>query len=69
MEITLNNHPYTLKKSRSTTVSDLVKQKFPDNQKGIAVALGEEVLPREDWEKHILKENEKLYIFKAIQGG
>jgi sulfur carrier protein len=69
MEITLNNHPYTLDKNRSTTVLDLVEQKFPDSQKGIAVAVGEEVLPREEWENYILKENEKLFIFKAIQGG
>ncbi len=69
MEITLNNEPYTLIKDHSTTVLDLVKQKFPDSQKGIAVAVGEEVLPNEEWENYVLKERDRLYIFKAIQGG
>ncbi len=69
MEITLNNRSYTLKENAPTSVWEIVKQKFPESQKGIAVAIGEEVLPREEWESYLLSENERLYIFKAIQGG
>lgn len=69
MEITLNNQSYILKEDEPTSVWELVKQKFPESQKGIAVAIGEEVLPREEWESYFLAEDEKVFIFKAIQGG
>ncbi|MFL5727855.1 MAG: sulfur carrier protein ThiS [Cytophagaceae bacterium] len=37
--------------------------------KGIAVAINNEVIPKSDWEKYSLKENDKVTIIRATQGG
>ncbi|WP_114749118.1 sulfur carrier protein ThiS [Pleomorphovibrio marinus] len=69
MEITLNNNPYKLPEDQEYTVLALVKDKFPDSQKGVAVAIENEVLPREEWINRTLNANDKVHIFRAIQGG
>lgn len=39
------------------------------NTTGIALALNEKVITKNDWEKTLLKENDKIIIIKATQGG
>ena len=36
---------------------------------GIALAVNEKVVPKTEWEKFLLKENDKIIIIKATQGG
>ena len=38
-------------------------------RKGIAVALNEEIIPRQQWSKTDLKDGDKLLIIQASQGG
>jgi sulfur carrier protein len=39
------------------------------NTIGIAVALNEKVIPNSEWNNTTLKENDKILIIKATQGG
>ena len=36
---------------------------------GIALAVNERVISKSDWEKFELKENDKILLIKATQGG
>jgi len=38
-------------------------------QKGIAIAVNDNVVPRTEWETHILKANDQVTLIKATQGG
>ncbi len=46
------------------SVADLVK-----GYAGIAVAVNEAVVPREDWEKKILEPNDRIDVIAPYQGG
>jgi sulfur carrier protein len=39
------------------------------NQKGIAVAVNNVVVPKTEWQNKFLNENDKITIIKATQGG
>lgn len=36
---------------------------------GVAIAVNNIVIPKNDWESHLLKPNDALVIIKASQGG
>jgi sulfur carrier protein len=36
---------------------------------GTAVAINNKVVPKNDWDTYILKENDKVLVIKASQGG
>lgn len=61
--------------SEETQLSDTVsiEQALSENGfaslKGIAVALNDEVIPKTEWPSTLLKENDKVLIIKATQGG
>ena len=39
------------------------------SQRGIAIAINNNVIPRSEWELHILQPEDKLTLIKATQGG
>jgi sulfur carrier protein len=39
------------------------------NPEGIAIAVNNKVIKREDWERTMLEENAKVIIIKAVCGG
>lgn len=43
------------------------KQNLPE--KGVAVAVNNDMVPRTDWENRILKEGDDVIIIKAVCGG
>ena len=43
--------------------------KIMSNTNGIAAAVNNSVVPKTTWEKFQLKENDKIIIIKATQGG
>lgn len=53
----------------NATLSLLVEQQLSNNTKGIAVAVNQTVIAKSNWEKYTLKENDKILIIKATQGG
>lgn len=67
MEITLNDKKHTI--SENTSLYEIVFSQLGDKQKGVAVAVNDSVIPRSNWEKHLLNANDTILIIKATQGG
>lgn len=68
MVIYLNNKPFEFSTARSIT--EIISQDLNlSNPKGMAVAVNQEVIPKSGWESFFVKENDKVTIIKATQGG
>ena len=52
----------------SSLITVLAQSGIQD-QKGIAVAVNNIVVPRTEWQNRILNENDKITIIRATQGG
>lgn len=66
MKLIINNQVQEFLNANS--LSDILKEK-QITQNGIAVAVNEKVISKNDWEKFSLKENDSVLIIKATQGG
>ncbi|MCB0409762.1 MAG: sulfur carrier protein ThiS [Flavobacteriales bacterium] len=66
MDVTLNNN--TIQINESTTVEQLIMEQNISS-KGIAIALNNQVISKNDWQKTELKENDNIIIITATQGG
>ena len=52
------------------TVADAVRVTgAPEDGRGVAVALGGEVVPRGRWDRRRLSEGEQVEVLHAVQGG
>lgn len=51
------------------TLIALLFQLSLDEQKGIAVAVNNSVVPKQNWSSHLLSEQDKVTIIRASQGG
>ena len=68
MNITLNGAPATV--AERTTVADLLEQERGDRRPhGIAVAVGDDVVCRDDWSSWPLRDGDTVEIVTAVQGG
>jgi sulfur carrier protein len=67
MEITFNNHTHTI--AAQTSVALLLDQLIGEKQKGIAVAINEAVIPKQQWGSYTIQPNDKVLVIKATQGG
>jgi len=67
MEITLNNQKLII--AEEETLQDLVFSQLGEKQNGIAVAVNNSVVPKNDWTSTHLNENDTILIIKATQGG
>lgn len=68
MVVYLNNKQFQFSKQKS--ISEIVLQDLNlSDPKGMAIAVNQEVVPRANWENFLVKENDKLTIIKATQGG
>lgn len=36
---------------------------------GVALALNQQILPREQWEQHIVQDGDQILLFQVIAGG
>ena len=50
------------------SVADLVEQQY-GVQRGIAVAVGGEVVPHSTWVAHVLRPGDRVEVLTAVQGG
>ena len=66
MKIFVNNKEENLNQENSLAL--LISKSLVDLN-GIAVAVNNKVIPKTNWEKFQLKENDKITIIKATQGG
>ncbi len=65
--IFINNQAYSLQKGSNLFTA--LEQNGIQNQKGIAVAVNNAVIPKAEWQNKILNENDKITIIRATQGG
>lgn len=52
----------------STNLKELINQVVQD-QKGLAVAVNNQVIPKENWNSSLLNEADKVLLIRATQGG
>ena len=69
MEITINNQTKILADHISISVQQLLNMEIPIKQNGIAVAVNNKVVPKNDWEAKTVSDKDIVLIIKATQGG
>jgi sulfur carrier protein len=67
MNVFVNSQPLAI--SAGSPLETVLEQAGISNAKGIAVAINNVVVPKADWERTSLNENDKIIIIKATQGG
>ncbi|RLK13811.1 sulfur carrier protein ThiS [Micromonospora sp. M71_S20] len=66
MELTVNGTGRSL--PGGSTVADLVRA-VTDQQRGLAVAVNGEVVPRTGWPATVLRDGDRVEVLSAAQGG
>jgi sulfur carrier protein len=64
--IIVNGEPRAV---RASTVAALLDELGVQGERGVAVAVNAEVVPRAEWERFALPEAAKVEILNAMQGG
>lgn len=67
MDIYFNNLKYKLQNSKN--ILELLEELKIEKTRGIAIALNQEVVPKEEWKTRFLKQEDKLTVIQATQGG
>lgn len=65
--VELNGSPAEL--SEPASVADAVRALGAESERGVAVALGGEVVPRARWDQTELTDGDSLEVVRAVQGG
>lgn len=68
MELKINNQTKQFA-ANSLTVQALLDLEIPEKQNGIALAINNTVIPKSDWNSHLIKETDDVLIISATQGG
>lgn len=69
MEILINEQLKKFPDHDRISADELVSLTYPHSQKGIALAIGDRVIPKEKWNETLIQSDDKILIFKATQGG
>ena len=67
INVLVNNQPQTIEAGKS--LFDLLDKLQFAHKKGVAVAVNEQVVMASLWATTLLKENDKILIISAAQGG
>ncbi len=67
MNVYVNNKLHAV--SEETTVTALLELIQPGLQKGVAVAVDNQVVPKAEWDQYRLQADCKITLIKAAQGG
>ena len=67
MKILLNDH--NLEISETTSLDIHLNDLGQDDLRGWAVAINEDVIPRQDFENTFLSEGDRVLLIQATQGG
>lgn len=67
MNITLNDASVSV--FEGISIEGLLSEKQLLERKGIAVAVNQTVIPKENWSTHVIQENDQIIIITATQGG
>ena len=68
MKVLVNGEPTELA-TGATVQSALAALELPGGERGVAVAVDAEVVPRGEWPARALSEGARVEILRAIQGG
>jgi sulfur carrier protein len=55
--------------SESCSLQEYLEKEGLENKPGIAVAVNETVIPKNEWAARFLKSNDSIIVIKATQGG
>ena len=67
-DLTVNGRPAVV--PRGSTIADLLEQQRGDRRPhGVAVAVDDEVVAREHWATHPLRDGDVVEVVTAVQGG
>lgn len=67
VDITVNNEPLQI--SDSCSVLQLLEDHIQLKAEGIAVAVNQSVIPKENWGKTFIGSGDNIILIKATQGG
>lgn len=67
MEITVNQQTYQV--ATVCSVQHLLTVVLNTTANGIALAVNQAIIPKSNWECHILNPGDQIIIIKATQGG
>jgi len=65
--IIINNEPRSFEDQK--TITEVLEYLEIDATKGIAVAVNKKVITKSNWNKYELKDQDKVILIKATQGG
>jgi sulfur carrier protein len=68
MELTINQQKKSYDKV-ILSVQDLLDIELPHQQKGIALAINDIVVPKNNWGDTLISESDNILIITATQGG
>ncbi|WP_137403563.1 sulfur carrier protein ThiS [Echinicola rosea] len=55
--------------TKDLSLSGMLQQQQIDANRGMALAVNDQVIPKSDWDHYQLSENDQILIIKATQGG
>jgi len=67
VEVSINREKFQL--SPSGTLADILSLLQILQTDGIAIAVNEDVIPRNEWDRYTLKAQDKIFVIRATQGG
>lgn len=67
MQLTVNNEKYEFPNEEK--LNDVLKIFSVKANQGVAVAVNNNVVPKNEWQNFPMKENDSILIIKATQGG
>lgn len=67
MTVFVNNTPLNL--TTIATLHQVLEQQYLHEQRGIAVAVNNHVIPKTEWKQKGLNDNDKITVVRATQGG
>ena len=67
MTVCINGEQRELGDAR--TVADIVQSLVEQPERGVAVALDGDVVPRGEWESTLLHDGARVEVLRAVQGG
>lgn len=68
MELKINQQTKQFN-AESLSVQSLLDLEIPNKQNGIAVAINNTIVPKINWNQHLLHETDEILIISATQGG
>lgn len=67
IQVFVNNQAFAL--SKNSKLSDVLDKAAIQSQRGIAVAVNNLVVPKSEWNLHPVKNEDRVTVIRATQGG